>query len=552
MRCGYTLDIMILKLIKILYRDSRGVRGAVCANVACGVAGVALSLLAVWATREIVAYACAADKHGLTAMSVLFCLFLLGRLVISKCGQRIEAWSVTRLSNRLRSGLFEKVMAGRFDSRRELHSADVVNRLSTDVGNITSAICSTIPAIIVSAISFGGAFVYIAALAPVIAVVVAVLMPVAIGIGKLPASRTYRLTAEIRSIETDMYRQLQEGIGHRLLYSTIGYARRAADEFGRCQASFFRRTMQRNDLGLFSGGAVTFVVIAGYAVMFLYCAFGIVDSTVSFATMTALLQLTAMVQRPVVDLSHKVSPLVRTGVSVERIEELKELYEPREKSVIRYGNDIVFDNVSFRYHDDTRYILKDYSETIPAGRTTALFGETGIGKTTLFRLLLGICRPQPGAIFSPFDKANSRRIIYIPQGNTLISGTVETNLRMGNPDASAEAMEKALYLAGADFVLSLPDGMLTKCGENGYGFSEGQAQRIAVARGIARYMLLKQESAAPVLLLMDEPTSALDTETETQMLGRLMPYLRGETIIIISHRATIEKYADKVISLGPK
>ena len=538
---------MVLKVIRILYLDSRGVRCAICGNVACGVASVVLSLLSVWATKEIVACACAGHKNALTGMSVMFCLFMLGRLLASKCGQRIEAWSVARLSNRMRSNLFQKVMGAGFGAGQELHSADVVSRLSADVGSITSTICSTIPAIIVSAISFAGAFVYIAVLAPAIAVAVAVVMPMAVLVGKIPASRTYRLTAEIRSVETDMYRQLQDGTAHRLLISTIGYARKAAEEFSKRQSVFFRHTMKRNDLGLVAGGAVSLGFMTGYAVMFLYCAYGIVDSAVSFATMTALLQLTAMVQRPVVELSHKISPLVRTGVSVERIMELEKHYGAKPQSAIRHGDEIVFNNVSFRYNDSARYILKDYYEKIPTGKVTAVYGETGIGKTTLFRLLLGICQPEQGEVISPFDDSDHRNIVYIPQGNSLISGTVKTNLLMGDPDVSDEAMQKALCLAGAEFVFSLPDGILTKCGENGHGFSEGQAQRIAVARGIVRYMFLKKKGAGPVLLLMDEPTSSLDPETEALMLGRIMTYLKGETVVIISHRGDIKKYADKVI-----
>lgn len=538
---------MILRVIKILYRDSKGVRGAIVCNVLCGVVGVALSLLTVWATREIVAKACLGLKDELTAMCAVFCLFLLGNLLITKWRQRIEARSVARLSNRLRAALFERVMGAGFSSHHELHSADVVSRLSADVASITATICTTVPAIIVSAISFAGAFVYIALLAPIIGVAVAAVMPLAILTGKLPAKRTYRLTAEVRSVETSIYRQLQDALVHRMLFTTIGYVGRAVEEFSKSQSYFFRCTMKRNDLGLIAGGALTFGFMAGYAMMLVYCAYGIIDSTVSFATMTALLQLTAMVQRPVVDLSHQISPLVRAGVSVERVSELERHYRPKKKSAMRYSKDIVFDNVTFRYDDDSRYIFKDYCETIPTGTTTAVFGETGIGKTTLFRLLLGLYPPERGEIFSPFANSSQQSIIYIPQGNSLISGTVRTNLLMGNPDATVEEMEEALYLSAADFVHSLPDGLLTKCGENGYGFSEGQAQRIAVARGIVRYMLLKRDSPAPVLLLIDEPTSAIDSETETLMLDRMMPYLKGETIIIISHRANIERYADKVI-----
>lgn len=538
---------MIAKLIKVIFRESKGVRTGIIINVLCGCITVALSLLVVWSTREIVSAACDGNREKLTATGVMFCLFLAGRILTAKFGQRLEAWCITRMSNVLRSRLFHKVMMGGYNVESDLHSADVVNRLSADVGNLSSTVCSTVPALIVSAVSFICAFVYLAVLAPVIAIIVAALMPVAILTGKLPAAKTYRLSAGIRDAETDIFRQLQDNVSHKELITTIGYSDRASEEFHESQNRFFRLTMQRNDLGLIAGGAVTFGFMAGYAVMFLYCAYGLLDSTVSFATMTALLQLTAMVQRPVVDMSHKITPFVKAAVSADRIEALELQYCKKPDSVIKYGENIAFKNVWFRYNDASAYILKAFDDTIPVGKVTALYGETGKGKTTILRLLLGLYQPREGEIYSPFAGCNSQNIIYVPQGNSLLSGTVETNLLMGNPDASLEDIGKALYLADAEFIWQLPDGVMTKCGENGYGFSEGQAQRLAIARGIIRFMRLKKEKKSPIMLLMDEPTSALDPETEATMLDRTISYCKGETIVIVTHKNSIRKYADKVI-----
>lgn len=539
---------MIARLIKVLYRESRGTRIGIIINVLCGCVAVVLSLMVVWATREIVSAACIGDREKVVVTGTMFCLFLLGRLLSGKCGQRIEAWCITRMSNKLRSRLFDKVMASGY-SDSDLHSADVVSRLSADVGNLSSTICSTVPALIVSALSFIGAFIYLAILAPMIAAIVAILMPVAILVGKLPAARTYKLTADIREAETDIYRQLQDDVNHKVLISTIGYSAKASGDFRRSQNRFFRLTMRRNDLGIIASGAVAFGFMAGYAVMFLYCAYGILDSTVSFATMTALLQLTAMVQRPVVDMSHKITPLVKAGVSVDRIEALENQYDARPASVIEPGDNITFQNVWFKYNDASRYILNGFNETIPVGAVTAIYGETGIGKTTILRLILGLCNPERGTIYSPFGGCNAHNIIYIPQGNSLISGTVKTNLLMGNPNASSEEIENALYLADAEFILSLPESIMTKCGENGYGFSEGQAQRIAIARGIIRFMRLKKEKKSPVMLLMDEPTSSLDSETEATMLDRIISYCKDETIVIVTHKNCIRKYAHNLIQI---
>ncbi len=540
---------MIARLVNIILRESKGVRTGIMINILCGCITVALSLLVVWATREIVNAACTGEREVVRSAGILFCLFLLGRILSAKAGQRLEAWCITRMSDRLRARLFDKVMSSGCNAQSDLHSADVVSRLSGDVGNLSSAVCSTFPALIVAAVSFAGAFVYLAMLAPLIAVVVAVLMPVAILVGKLPAAKTYRLSAEIRDAETDIYRQLQDDVNHRELISTIGYSANASEEFRRSQKRFFRLTMRRNDLGLVAGGAVTFGFMAGYAVMFLYCAHGILEYTVSFATMTALLQLTSMVQRPVVDMSHKISPFVRAAVSADRIETIEKRYTRRPESIIKYGENIRFDNVWFKYNDSSPYILYGFNISIQAGKVTALYGETGKGKTTILRLLLGLNQPEKGEIYSPFAGCNSQNMVYIPQGNTLISGTVMTNLMMGNPCASLKEIEKALYLADAEFIMNLPESFMTKCGENGYGFSEGQAQRIAVARGLIRLMHLKKENGNRVLVLMDEPTSALDPETESTMLNRIILCFKEETFVIVTHKDSLRKYADQAIIL---
>ena len=182
-----------------------------------------------------------------------------------------------------------------------------------------------------------------------------------------------------------------------------------------------------------------------------------------------------------------------------------------------------------------------------SGSVTAVMGATGTGKSTLIRLLLALIKPDKGLItiydgengipVSPLTRCN---IIYVPQGNTLISGTVRDNLLLGNPDASDDDMRKALHTAVADFVLDLSDGLDTVCGESGTGLSEGQAQRIAIARGLLR---------PGGIILLDEPTSALDKETEKELLSRLSKSESGKTIIIVSHSEIVADFCDSRIVL---
>lgn len=536
-----------------LAAESRGVRAAIAGNVLCGVAAVALSLWAVALTRAAVEAACASDRRSLWIAGVMLCAAMLLRLVIARCGQRMEAWSITRFSARMRKRLFGRIMNHCGEVSQGLHSADIVNRVSTDVGNVSSAVCSTVPAAVVSLCSLAGSFVFLVMLAPAVAVIVTLLMPLAILAGKLAMKKTQRLTREIRQQESAIHRLMQDCVSHRLLISTLGYTPEAEAQFRRRQSRFFSLTMRRNDLSLLSGGAVALGFAAGYAVMFLYCAWGLADGTVSYATMTALLQLAAMVQRPAADLSGKVSPLVRASVSMERIDRIKSIYTdvaPARRP--QRGTDcICLDNVGFGYGDKEDPVLDGFTECIPLGKVTSVHGPTGSGKTTLLKLLLGLEAPGRGEVRFP-QALDPGAVVYVPQGNSLLSGSILSNLLMGKPGATAEEISAALRLAVAEFVYDLPGGLMTPCGEWGQGLSEGQAQRIAIARGLLRLMALKESGHAHALLLMDEPTSALDAATERKLCGRLLPYLRGETVVIITHKEIPGQYADKTIRLADR
>ena len=191
--------------------------------------------------------------------------------------------------------------------------------------------------------------------------------------------------------------------------------------------------------------------------------------------------------------------------------------------------------MSFRYAKGDRQILSHFTHEFKAGSKTAIMGETGIGKTTLFRLILGFTEPTDGEI------TVGGELCFVPQGNTLMSGTIRYNLQLAKPDATDDELRQVLHTACADFVLDLPDGLNTELGERGSGLSEGQAQRIAIARGLLH---------GGDILLLDEISSSLDEATERELFARLFAACPQKTILFITHRSAMSSLCDDVVRLS--
>lgn len=285
----------------------------------------------------------------------------------------------------------------------------------------------------------------------------------------------------------------------------------------------------------------------GYFLTFAWGACRLADGSITYGAMLAFVQLVGQIQSPVRSLSQFVPAFITAFTAADRLTELERIplddtapHHAPQPAAEEKAPGIRFEKVTFSYTKVSRKIFQGFTYDLPPQSVTAVMGETGTGKTTLVRLMLGLITPTEGKVEFYGTDTNSVPA-YVPQGNSLFSGTVKSNLLMACPQATDEELKKALWCAAADtFVMKRPLGLNTACGEAGDGFSEGQAQRIAIAR-----CLLMPSSVK----IFDEATSSLDPETESIVLERIAQTYRHHTLVFITHRPEVLKYASQVLRL---
>ena len=521
--------------IKWLWRASDGVRWRIMLNSLIGILYVASSLAFVWVCKGLVDLVTSGTSESLTFHIICMASCLLLQVVLTAVEQRVTNYSDIQLKNTLRHSLFKRLMESRWNGKENFHTGDTLNRVMEDVRVISESVTKSVPSVVVAVVQFAAAFLFLFSLAPGLAWAIPGIMVVALLISRSYISRMRKLTKDIRTVEGNMQAHMQESLQHRLVIHTLERTPYVSDTLAGQQEELRGQVMNKTGYSIFARALIQIGFSAGYAAAFLWGVYGIRSGAATFGMMTAFLQLVGQLQRPIMNLSRQISPLINSLTSAERLSEIEAqpLEDTGESCWLGDSVGVRFDGVDYSYPDGGRKIISGFTHDFIPGTTTALLGETGAGKSTLMRLMLGLLSPDRGDVVLygsasvPASAATRCNIVYVPQGNTLMSGTIRENLLLGDPDASDEMLADALYLAAADFVADLPDGLDTLCGEKGSGLSEGQAQRICIARSLLR---------KGGLLLLDEPTSALDTETEELLLTRLTSNLGGRTMIIVTHR----------------
>ena len=535
-------------ILKWLWRAWRGNRLQAFINASLGLLGVVVSLSQIWAVKHAIDVASHVEEGSLYWAVGLMGGLILCDFAINICAVWVRNILGIKAQNRMQQKMLDRILRSEWHGREQLHSGDVINRLEKDVGNVVVFLTETIPSTISTLALFLGAFYYLFSMDWLLAIIIIVMLPIFILFSKLYVSKMRFLTREVRNSDSKVQSVLQETVQNRMLIKTLESDSMMVDKLENTQSELRHKVVKRTAFSVFSNLVLNFGFAFGYLVAFLWSAIRMSAGTLTFGDMTAFLQLVNRIQGPARSLTRLVPQFVSVFTAAERLMELEEnpLEEQGDPLLMEAPCGIRFNDVSFAYEKEEGRVINDLSFDFKPGSCTAILGETGAGKTTLIRMILALIHPQKGVAeiynenesqpLSPLHRCN---LVYVPQGNTLLSGTIRENLRLGRVTASDEEMKDALHLACADFVMELPEGLDTLCSESGGGLSEGQAQRIAIARA-----LLREGS----VMLFDEATSALDPETERQLLQNILAH-HDKTILFITHRPAVVDYCDQVLQI---
>lgn len=484
----------------------------------------------------------------------------VAQLLVSALISRIATIVGTKVSNEIRCSVYEHITFSKWEDIRNYHSGELLNRIEGDVNSVSGSVINYIPSVFTKLAQFIGCLALVLYYDPIMAVFAFMSAPFLVLSSRVTTKMVRKYNKESREMNGKILSFYSESIQNLQTIKAFGITSRYVEQL-KANLRIYRKI--RLDHDRFTIIMTLIMSIIGLAVSYSCYGWGVYrlwEGHITYGTMTLFLQISGQLTSSFSALVTLLPTAISIATSAGRIMEITELPledgKDREKAEKMEGvankNGITINckNLTYTYSDGDSPIVRNISFYASPGETIAFVGPSGEGKTTILRLILGLVEPDSGEITMQTSNGESiavsestrRFCSYVPQGNTVFSGSIADNLRVVRPEASNEELEKALKTADAlDFINELPLGMDTQIGENGVNFSEGQIQRISIARAILR--------DAPVIV-MDEATSALDIETEKVVLANMMKTYPNKTRIITTHRHSMLQYCTRVYRIN--
>ena len=541
-----------MKYARWFIDNSRGIRLNIIVRIMAGLLQTGLALCVVWLSKRLIDdVAMTGTMSEMAIQALLIAAAVVAGVSIRQLNQYLANKAFIKKVAELRLAIFSQLFNRRLFEANDIHSGDVTSRMAKDIDAVSETLAVQLPQVVVMTIQLVGAFLLMRWFDSRLAWALILITPLAIIIGKYISHRLKRITLSIREDESRIMARIQESVELNVVLRALQGERWMQDRVEELQDRQTANYIRRSRFMVFSRFALGCTFGLGYMLAFVWGAYGLRTGAITFGVMTSFLQLVGQIQQPILSLLGAFPSIIYSTASIDRLKEMEHGEEKQPCS----GKDITtrtllgirMDNVTFRYAKGDREVMSNFSHDFRPGTKTAILGTTGAGKTTLFRLILNFIQPDSGEVtfygngFShAADKSMRKNVVFVPQGNTLISGTIRNNLLMAKPDASDEELHTALHTSCADFVFDLPQGIDTVLSEHGGGLSEGQAQRIAIARGLLR---------PGAVFLLDEISSALDEDTERELFSRLFASRPSTTILLITHRKKVAALCDERLEI---
>jgi len=458
------------------------------------------------------------------------------------------------VDNRLRQKAFRGILKSEYSDVKHYHTGELMNRITSDTTVVTDGAVSLLPSVFSMVVRIVGILLVMQTIEPWFVVVFLVGGILVAALSIVPRNFQKRLHKRVQEVDGEVRSFIQESLESLLVIQAFGCEKKIESENENLMKTHRRvRRNKSNTYNLFGSG-LRFMIQCGYLFGFVWCGVGILEGRITYGTLTAVLQLVGQIQTPFANIGNTLPKYASMIASAERLMEITEKHSKEEEKDARGTREevyeeldsISFEQVSFAYDND-RPVLCEESFSVQKGEFVALIGSSGIGKSTIMKLLLSVYQPNEGEIrvklqdrIIGLQELPQGMFAYVPQGNYLMSGPIWKVVGFAEKSDTIDRakVEEACKVACAhEFITELPNGYDTVLGERGDGLSEGQMQRIAVARAVY--------SGCPILLL-DEATSALDADTERRMISALKE-MSDYTVFLVTHRKDVWELCDRVL-----